>query len=210
MGSRMGSWLKLDWWGSVLDFLLEPVGKGFSLFVVVIKLVGNKPGIVHDYLATTKGAPAWGSRAEIEREIQKPLFELLNTDVPEATWIWGCLTSNPISMLKPSSVRACNSPLKVSDYTRCQFPLFMLRMVFATSLLCRPLTREAFLLLSPPGSSLEPAFWCWPIWWWQPRSSRVILLDKVEASLSRHTALLAGAFWQRSLLLGAQRRVEQQ
>lgn len=55
---------------SVLEFLLDWVGKGCCLFPLVIKLIESSPGAVNDDLVTI-GRAARESRAEW-REILKP------------------------------------------------------------------------------------------------------------------------------------------
>lgn len=72
---------------SVLEFLLYQVGKGCSLFLLVIKLTESSPGAVNNDLVTI-GRAARESRAEMERD-------------SEAIQIWSCLASNSLSMFKP-------------------------------------------------------------------------------------------------------------
>ena len=71
---------------SVLEFLLDRVGKGCSLFPLVIKLTESSPRAVNDDLVTI-GRAAKESRAEMEKD-------------SEAIQIWSCLASNSLSMFK--------------------------------------------------------------------------------------------------------------
>lgn len=63
---------------TLLEFLLEPVGKQSSLFAGIIKLAESGPGIVSDHLATIKKDLPEKAEERL-RQILKPLRETLNT-----------------------------------------------------------------------------------------------------------------------------------